>query len=295
LLFLQEYQGQETTVATTISIPAAMELAAALRDGSAGVTAEETALDVLNSAVMPNRPVRAQTSLLIRLGDWSLDLPVWSVAGWYDGSSSVEAGAKWQGGWQYSDSDGQFCGRPRVEVTSVPVLRAKPTVFKLLSGGERGVDWVIGISGGQNVSEVTLLEGTYAAHEAAEADAATIRQALDNAYDSISVPEPSDEDLVTWLSGEEGTYVTIDENGDILSPNRLDGLGITIRGAKLMGRHVYSIEASTDDPWDTEDIVYVGARAAAEAARELLATMLDDAAERVRSVPIEAIIPNEDN
>jgi hypothetical protein len=122
-----------------------------------------------------------------------------------------------------------------------------------------------------------------------------IRQALDNAYDSISVPEPSDEDLIIRLSGEEGTYTAVDRNGDILSPDRLDSLGVTIRGAKLMGRHIYSIEASTDDPWDTEDTAYVGAKAAAEAARDLLATMLEDAAERVRNAPIDVMMPSEED
>jgi hypothetical protein len=285
-------------VTTAVTIPAAMELAAALRDGSATVTAEETAL-ALDPGGMHNGPAWARTNLLIRLGDWSLELPVWCVACWGDDSSSAEAGATRQSVWSWSDSDGQFRGRPRVEAMSIDyrstVFLNKPKILKLFSGGEHKADWVIAISGGQNVSEATLLEGRYASDELAEADAQVIRQALDNAYDSISVPEPSDEDLIIRLSGEEGTYTAVDRNGDILSPDRLDSLGVTIRGAKLMGRHIYSIEASTDDPWDTEDTVYVGAKAAAEAARDLLATMLEDAAERVRNAPIDVMMPSEED
>lgn len=152
----------------------ALEFAAALAAGTATVAADETTLSWDSGAWGPSPNGGAcwpDTALTLQMGEWSLDVPVWLVAGY---GHHTGCG----GGWAYSHSDGQCSGRPQVRLT-----------------GDDEDGYAVQICGGDNIggapTELAAGHDEDAAQEAADA----IEAALDAAYDQISVLEPSADDI----------------------------------------------------------------------------------------------------
>jgi len=157
---------------TTTIIMSALDLAAALGDGRATVEAPD-AVDYDDGNCVNSGAAWPSFELTIRLGEWSLDVPVWKCAGW--GLATNWGGSR--RGWAVSDEDGTYRGfrRPRVIETD-------------------DEEYMVEIAGGDNLgSDIDLPAGSDI--DAAEAAAEAIGDALQAAYDRVDIPEPSLDEL----------------------------------------------------------------------------------------------------
>ena len=164
-----------TDSTTTTTIPTAIELAAAIRDGRATVEARDTEL-AWNCGAANCGAVWPDTVIDITLGDWSVAVPVWLVAGYGDGNQyDVRPGE-----WYVESSDGCFRGDPRVTVDE--------------GDEDDGEPIAIDIHGGDNISFTLRLDAGYSYDDAATA-AVVIEDALSAAYEAITVSEPDASDI----------------------------------------------------------------------------------------------------
>jgi hypothetical protein len=160
------------TDTTTITLPSAIDLAAAIESGAATVTAAEQNLswdcDCQNSgAVWPDTTIRIAHS------DWHTDVTVW-LRGCYDGRD-----------WIADDGGaGGDTGNPVVRVVEGDDYDEEAQSY----------GYAVEITGGDNIGEtITLPAGLD--EEAAEHAADIIREHLDRAYGSITIAEPTREEI----------------------------------------------------------------------------------------------------
>ncbi|MCC6775659.1 MAG: hypothetical protein IT537_03325 [Hyphomicrobiales bacterium] len=144
--------------------PTAIELAAALRDGRASVEADQLSLS-WDCDYMSSGAVWPDTVITITMGDWSTDVPVWLVASYSHGD------------WSSDSSDGQGSGEPRTSVEETDDNM-----------------YVVSLRGGDNISSTLELDAG-ADLDAATTAASYIEGALMEVYETISVDEPSEDEI----------------------------------------------------------------------------------------------------